>query len=539
MTTSTVIIVAIVIATGVAVNLLLGGKTRSNVNRFISKKRSSQRSTDRRVLTTQEKQILKRAKQIAKRGEYRQASQLLEQIGFHREAISMLEDAKLIDEAATILLKMRRPNRAGVVYARHGQWSKGAECFKQAGMPVEAAKCLRECERYAEAANLFMSANKHDEAASCLVSAKSWQKAGQIYLKLGEKEKATKVYDALLSTPGAEKKNTFDATEIDFMQDLVESGSTHSGFLKVLAANGRTLEMIRLFIEKGDVKKALDAYNMSPIDLGPMLMSEINTQSEQATHLAIMFQEASKPRYAGMVYEQMSDFATAAERFEEAGEFERASYCWERSGDRKRAKNAAAKCAPHAPDKNDLKLKQTVPSKKIDLPSAPGAGVFTIETNTTQAQQAPIVASDRMIFEACPLFEGLDSSQREKIWAVGRIENFQESAKIYTEKDVVPGIYIVIEGIVEKNLVLGGISTKSNLQFSELFGHKSILADETEGAAYEAKSSCRLLFLERGKFIKVLEQDGRLAHQVYKSFTALLLQAESNQLKPKLNLLAS
>ena len=240
-----------------------------------------------------------------------------------------------------------------------------------------------------------------------------------------------------------------------------------------------------------------------------------------------------------MVYEQMSDFATAAERFEEAGEFERASYCWERSGDRKRAKNAAAKRAPDSPDKNDVKLKQTLPSKKLDLPSPPGAGVFTIETNTTQAQQAPIVASDRMIFEACPLFEGLDSSQREKIWAVGRIENFHESAKIYAEKDTVPGIYIVIEGIVEKNVLLDGNPTKSNLQFSELFGHQSILADETEGAAYEAKSSCRLLFLERGKFIKVLEQDGRLAHQVYKSFTALLLQAESKQLKPKLNLIAS
>lgn len=531
MATSTVIVVLFILGTAVALNLLLQGKTRSSIDRLIkSKRKHGQRAADKRVFTPQEQQIMKRSRSLAKQGRYRQASQLLEQMGLHREAISMLEDANLIDDAATMLMKMRLPNRAGVVYARHRHWSKAAACFKQAGLPIDAAKCLRECNQHGEAAELFLEAGKHDDAAACLAAAKNWQAAGRLYLKLGHKEKALKSYEALVSADD-KSAHTFEPMELDFMQEAIEAGFSNANFLAQLSRSGRAMEMVRLFLEKGEIKKALQFYQQSPTDLGPLLMSEVNLQSKQAAHLAALFREADQHRYAGMVYEQMGDFSSAAQSFEHCNEFERASYCWNRAGDRNQAKLAAAKKGTAHPKIEGLSAVQN-PKSSLQ------AGVFAIEANTTQAQQEPTVANDRVIFNTCVLFEGLDSQQLQKIWNVVTMEVVNPGTSIYAKSDKPRGIYIVMDGVVERRLATHEGSSWT-LKPADSFGQNWVLAEQIDQGIYEAKSPCRLLFVDQAKFIGLLEQDGRMAYQVYKAFTARLLHDEHNPMKPKLNLVAS
>lgn len=563
MAISTFIIIALAFFSLVALKLLIRGVPRSAQRKsawaHTPTRNNSKRAVDIRELSSQERKFLRRAKALAAEGKFRQASQLLEQIGMHREAINILEEANLIDDAAIILMKMRRPNRAGAVYARHKRWAEASECFRQAGMPVEAAKCLWECQKYAEAAKYFLEGNRQEDAAACMIAARNWHGAAKLYLKLNLKEKTIQSYESLFSAPDQIASIVFDLNELNFIHDVVLSGATPKGFVDVLARNGRLLEVIRSFIERGEIKFASQLYQSSTTDLGPLLMSEINLQSKDAHHLTTVFIDANQFRYAGMVYEQMGDYSAAAQSFEVCNEFERASYCWDRAGDRTRAKLASSKAGKQPLEtmsfSNDADSKTQVVAdtsgslvfqpdseSKLAPSQSVRAGVFAIEpTGTKLPVSGPSTATndqDRKIFDTCNLFEGLEPHQLQNIWDIKRIERLDAGNELYNLPGEPDGLYIVLEGSLERTN-LDPDYAPSELQPGDHFGENWVLANQSEQALFKAKEHCRLLILQHAKFIGVLEADGRLAYSVYKSFTSRRLDRDAKLLKPQLKLVAS
>lgn len=570
MQTSNIILIALIVFGAAAIRFVLRNSgrhkhlpVRGNSWPHTPTKSSSKRSADARRLSPQELQFFRKARSMADKGKFKHASELLEQIGLQREAISLLEDAGLIDDAAAILMKMRRPNRAGAVYARNKKWAEAAECFRQAGMMVETAKCLWECKRYVEAAKFFLEGNKLEEAAVCYMAAGNWHGAGKLYLKLGLKEKSSKAYEALFANSGNLSALVFDSIELDFIQGVVIGGDLPTGFVEVLSLNGRIIEVIRHFLASNKIDFASRLYQSSSTDLGPLLMSEVNLQSNDAKNLVTIFKESNQMRYAGMVCEQMGDFATAGKCFEDCQEFERASYCWDRAGDRDRAKLASARVSKNlrapvnsgfsaaAPEgatqvidtsaSNPSNFKPQFAAGVGSTPPQPSAGVFLVEmtkSGGTASSNPSHIAEDRKVFNTCVLFEGLDTEQLDRIWSIKRLEMLEPGADLYRSPGEPAGIYLILEGVVERRDE-DSPSEASELQAGDHFGDNWTLAQTSEAAHFRIKTACRLLLLEQTRFIDVLENDGKIAYNVYKSFTAYAKDKELKPLKPKLNLIAS
>lgn len=571
MQTSNIILIGLTVCGAVAIHMLLrSSKTKGTSARssggawpHTPTKASSKRSADARTLSPQELQFFRKARALADKGKFKHASEVLEQIGLHREAISLLEEAGLIEDAALVLLKMRRPNRAGAVYARHKMWAEAADCFRQAGMMVETAKSLWECKRYVEAAKFFLDGNRQEEAAVCYVAANNWHAAAKLYLKLGMKEKSVKAYESLFASSEDLSGLVFDSTELDFIQGVVLKGELPTGFVEVLSRNGRAIEVIKHLLADNKLDFASRLYQSSTSDLGPLLMSEVNLQSKDAKNLVSIFKEARQMRYAGMVCEQMGDFASAGKCFEECQEFERASYCWERAGDRDRAKLASARVAKNRADaagsgfsfaaqesqtqvidtsaSNPSLAKPQFATGDGSTPPRAGAGVFLVEltkNGTGTSSQPNHVAEDRKVFNTCVLFEGLDSDQLESIWNIKRLEMLDPGSDLYRSPGEPAGIYLILEGTVERRSEESSVYTLE-LQAGDHFGENWTLAQTSEAAHFRTKTACRLLLLEQTRFVEVLETDGKIAYNVYKSFTAHAKEKEAKSSKPKLNLVAS
>ena len=292
-------------------------------------------------------------------------------------------------------------------------------------------------------------------------------------------------------------------------------------------------------------------------------MSEVNLQSNDAKNLVSIFKEANQMRYAGMVCEQMGDFATAGKCFEECQEFERASYCWDRAGDRNRAKLASARISKSRRESGTSGFSAAAPDGQTQVidgsagshtsksqfgagvgatPSKPSAGVFLVEmtrgSNTSTSSNSAHVEQDRKVFNTCGLFEGLDSDQLDSIWEIKRLEMLEAGSELYKSPGEPAGIYLILEGTVERRHEDSTVYT-SELQAGEHFGENWVLAQSSEAAHFRTKTACRLLLLEQTKFVGVLEADGKIAYNVYKSYTAYAKEKEAKPLKPKLNLVAS
>jgi len=93
-------------------------------------------------LTSEQKKVYMRAKELAELQQFVEAAKLFESINFQRKAIDVLEKSGHIDEACAILLRMGVPYRAAVLYERNGRYQKASEYFMRDGKPEQAARCF-------------------------------------------------------------------------------------------------------------------------------------------------------------------------------------------------------------------------------------------------------------------------------------------------------------------------------------------------------------------------------------------------------------
>lgn len=299
--------------------------------------KSAQRGADKRNLTPPEKKLYKEAQRMLREKKIPAAARIFEQLGMPREAIQSLEDARLIHEAASILLRMQRHNRAGVIYARHGMWVDAAQCFKTANMPAEAAKCLREAGDHDQAGTFFEAAGRFEDAAASYERAGEFLRAARL-LFLNNKRDLSLIFYAKAGNSSQNISSlNIREDELDMLSTYIAAGNDDEPILNIVTAYGRTASVVLTLLKFQNLTLAAKIFKKSSVDIGPVLMADINYGDESAQRLADMFIIAEQQDYAGRVLERLEEFEAAGNAFEKAGDFERASYCFERSGNKIKA----------------------------------------------------------------------------------------------------------------------------------------------------------------------------------------------------------
>lgn len=576
MPTSLILIIVFTVSIGGAWYALWKYRNSANYHRRIKAEQNrakDARVTDEAVLSKQEKKILRRALEMASKGNPRMAAQLLDQSGLRRQCIELLEKSGMVDEAAEMLLKIQRPNRAGFIYARNGKWLKAAKCFQIANMHADAAKCLCEIQRYEDAADLFLSAGKDEEAAACYSLLNRWHDAGVIFLRLGFLEQAKTAYRSLFANDEKYGDIDFSRQELNFFQDLIAAGESSAAMIESFSKRGNAAELIRTMLKSGKILEAAMIYAHSSSTTGSILISEVNLQSSEGRNLARMFQHLKSHRYAGMVLEQIGDFMQAAFSFEQEGDIERASYCYERGGDILKAKrlkesmkadssssqlsfrneshgsmqeeqkfsfsekNFDATVAVNgskdiaAPDSFPTKEPpKSEPIQSLKGSAAPSAGVFAFGPDTKAGMSK--VSNDQELFFKCHIFEGLDLSQRRQIWDLGKVIESKPSDVVVDWSSEPLGFYFLLDGEMEcfLNSPAGEIQLDT-LFAGDTFGEIWLLAEKPANVRLVCKAPSRLLLIKRDLFLGVLDRDASISRKVYKHFTESLLSKLLNPSK--------
>jgi tetratricopeptide (TPR) repeat protein len=304
--------------------------------------KSAQRGGDKRKLSPPEKKLYKEAQRMLREKKIPAAARIFEQLGMPREAIQCLEDARLIHEAASILLRMQRHNRAGVIFARHGMWIDAAQCFKTANMPAEAAKCFREAGDHDQAGTFFEAAGRFEDAAASYEQAGEFVRAARLLFLNNERAQSIRFYAKAGSNSRSVASLNIREDELDMLSAYVCAGNDDAPILNIITAYDRTAQVVLSLLKTNNINLATKLFKKSTVDVGPVLMADINYGDESAQKLAGMFLDADQHDYAGRVLERLEEFESAGNAFEKAGDYERASYCFERSGNKVRAKKLKA-----------------------------------------------------------------------------------------------------------------------------------------------------------------------------------------------------
>jgi len=121
------------------------------------------------------------------------------------------------------------------------------------------------------------------------------------------------------------------------------------------------------------------------------------------------------------------------------------------------------------------------------------------------------------------------------------IFNHDENAKEYQQGVVIfeqgePGdvMYVVIDGEVEVRLKS---TTINKIGANEIFGEMALLDDSPRSASAYAKTDCKLVLVDQGKFKSLIQQDQDFAIQVMRVMAGRLRKVTKLSVMEKIRIL--
>jgi tetratricopeptide (TPR) repeat protein len=465
------------------------GKSRRTTS-HISTANKTHRSGDSRAYSALEKQVIERVNDLAQRGQFLKASQLLEQIGMHREAISLLEENKYYDEAVGILLRMQRPNRAAIVYARNGFWAKAAPLFMQAGLTLDAAKAYRESRQFKEAAELFQKEHHYVESAESFEQIGQFLDAARNWTRASKTEVALTCWDKF----GLVSKLPFDdsitTTEYDTLSNALIAGRSGKGLVALVGHSNVVARCVIGCVIGGFRDTAKDLLKICSANNFAEIISDTSVDAQHGKCLAEILQSVGQHKFAANIFERHSYFQEAANAYIQASDEERARYCRARlNGDSQ----------PRTP----RSLGKTLGETNQAMTTTPNPARFFLEPT-----------NEKLIFEFPNswIFQGLTSEVRE---------NFTSRFKLIR---LAPG-QLLTSGAAETKLVLvisGRLKSKHlTTSEAEWAGIEEALVD-SEGITWSAEEESHVAIMTEADFLDLTNNNGILAKTLYKNLTQRL-----------------
>lgn len=114
-----------------------------------------------------------------------------------------------------------------------------------------------------------------------------------------------------------------------------------------------------------------------------------------------------------------------------------------------------------------------------------------------------MAAADALaVLKKVPLFAGLDAAEIKEVVAKTSIVHVEPGVEVFSDGSAGDAMYVVIVGEVEivKEVPTGGLRVLATLPSRSVFGEMSLLTNESRSAGVRAKTSCKLLKIDRAAF---------------------------------------
>lgn len=548
------------IITSLALIAAIAMRSKSIRKLFASRRRK--RSSDKRILTSAEKQTFKEAKNLLQNGRIIESARLLESIDFTREAISILEKGKYYHQAVDILLRMRSFDRAGVIYRRNGLFAEAADCFIKGKMPVEAAKCCKFIGNYEKARKLFIEGRDFKGAADCAVELAMFREAAHLYLKAGKAEQALEQYNAMLDSDVNFHKAQFSEEEIKFIVRILSLGKGDARLADIEVISRYMASVVFALIRSKSLERALLFIKHNVSLIGDELLDNREFSADESELLGDFFSRAGAFSYAGMAYERIGRYDKAALEFEKAEDYERAAYCFERAHMKPEAnKMRAMHLAMSATNKsssdrkkhidknsdsaNPFSMGDTTKSDILQLNRSDSGFLGEKSAGNGLPQPPPLPIKEKQdvdfvnprngknekveeLISNQLLFTSLSPSQ---LVAIDRLKKFHEldANKVLIQMgQPVSGVFIVVSGKLEVSYQSDShVSANGVLSEGDLIGLDYILTNRTSTFTVSCVSHCRVLELQAEPFLRLVDEDNTLAKELYRNLAVYLLKQES------------
>ena len=132
---------------------------------------------------------------------------------------------------------------------------------------------------------------------------------------------------------------------------------------------------------------------------------------------------------------------------------------------------------------------------------------------------------DVTLLKKVPLFEGLTSSQLQKVAQVAQGRSYEGSALIFREGDRGDAMFIIAEGKVRISKTVPGIGEEALaiLEKGQYFGEMSLIEDDSQRSADAiAHIPCKVWVLERARLEHLMFTDKDLAYVMLWTFVRTL-----------------
>jgi CRP/FNR family transcriptional regulator, cyclic AMP receptor protein len=131
---------------------------------------------------------------------------------------------------------------------------------------------------------------------------------------------------------------------------------------------------------------------------------------------------------------------------------------------------------------------------------------------------------DASILKKVPLFEGLTSTQLQKIAGIATERRFEGSAFIFKEGDLGQEMYVIVDGKVRisKQIPGAGEEALAILEKGQYFGEMAVIEDSPRSADAIAHIPCSLWVIGREKLDQVMFTDKDLAYVLLWTFVRTL-----------------
>ena len=137
----------------------------------------------------------------------------------------------------------------------------------------------------------------------------------------------------------------------------------------------------------------------------------------------------------------------------------------------------------------------------------------------------------RQILEGSVVFQHLQPGDLDRVIASGLLVEVKADEMVLSEQARGPGLYVVLEGLVEvflPEVSATGARRPIRVRLNTLgpgrcLGEYSLLDDHVTSAAARATSAAKLFFLPREEFRRITEGDPRAGMVIYRNLLRLLV----------------
>jgi CRP-like cAMP-binding protein len=138
---------------------------------------------------------------------------------------------------------------------------------------------------------------------------------------------------------------------------------------------------------------------------------------------------------------------------------------------------------------------------------------------------ASVLPSAAEIVAATGFFADLTPAQRERVAALGRIENYRQDGQIYNIGDAATDFYVLVDGMVRFSIGLGNRRAPAGqvLRRGEVFGWAALVEEAPKRIASAfCISACTVLAIDGDQLLLLMESDHTLGYRLMRQLNVLI-----------------